>query len=175
MNKFYELFITFFKIGIFTLGGGYSMIPLLEQEIVNNKKWISKNEFYNFFALETIVPGSVAVNMASFVGFHLYKIPGLLIATLGVILPSIITISILSHSLFKYKDNPYTKKIINVLKPTLLALVFITFIRLSINTKNNINYYYFLFFPFTFILIFFYHINPIFVILINIFITISLL
>lgn len=168
MNNFLELFCTFFKLGLFTFGGGYNMIPLLENEIVNNKKWITTKEFYDYFAIETLVPGSVAVNMASFVGYHLHKIPGLLVATSGVILPSIITISIFSYTLFKYKDNKYTRKIINILKPTLLALVLITLIRLCMNTYNNVNLKYFIFLLTTFIMIYFYNINPIYVIIINI-------
>ena len=75
MKKYIVLLLTFLKLGLFTFGGGYNMIPLLENELVDSKRWITREDFYNYFALETIVPGSVAVNMASFIGYHKYKLP----------------------------------------------------------------------------------------------------
>lgn len=172
MDKYLELLSTFFKLGIFTFGGGYNMIPLLEEELVNKKKWIQKEKFYDYLALETLVPGSVAVNMASFIGYHKYKLPGLLAATIGVILPSIIVISFLSYYIYKYRDNEYTFKLIEVLKPTLLALILITFIRLFNNTfktaKNKNNFKISLFLILTFVAIYNYNINPIYVILFNV-------
>ena len=173
MKKYIVLLLTFLKLGLFTFGGGYNMIPLLENELVDSKRWITREDFYNYFALETIVPGSVAVNMASFIGYHKYKLPGLLIATLGVILPSIIIIAFLSYYIFKYKENVYTKKVIFTLKSTVLALIFITFLTLfknTVKTYNKLSEYNFkilFFFILTFILIFYLNYNPIHVILFN--------
>ena len=178
MNKYLELLLTFFKIGIFTFGGGYNMIPLLQNELVNEKKWITDDDFFNYIALETLVPGSVSVNIASFIGYHKYKFPGLLAATIGVILPSIIIVTILCYYLYKYKDNDNTKKIISVLKPTVLALILITFIRLlnnilksnqytNKNTNKNKYIKLLIFMTFTFVTIYYYNINPIYIILIN--------
>ena len=148
------------------------MIPLLEKELVTNKKWISKEQFYNYIALETLIPGSIAVNMASFIGYHKYKLPGLLTATLGVILPSILVITILSYYLFKYKNNKYIIKIISILKPTVLVLVFITILNMfnqtfKIKKYNKENLKMLFFMILTFILIYYYDINPIYVILFN--------
>ena len=174
MNKYLELLFTFFKIGVFTFGGGYNMIPLLQNELVYQKKWITDDEFFNYIALETLVPGSVSVNIASFIGYHKYKFPGLLAATIGVILPSIITVTILCYYLYKYKENDNTKKIVSVLKPTLLALILITFIRLLNNilksneyTNKNKCIKLLIFMTFTFVTIYYHNVNPIYIILIN--------
>tara|TARA_B110000259_G_scaffold188119_1_gene245062 strand:- start:462 stop:1007 length:546 start_codon:yes stop_codon:yes gene_type:complete len=174
MNKYLELIFTFFKIGLFTFGGGYNMIPLLQNELVNEKKWITNNEFFDYVALETLVPGSISINIASFIGYNKYKFPGLLAATIGIILPSIIIITIMCYFLHNYKYNNNTKKIIFVLKPTLLALILITFIRIIDNilkigdfTNKNKLIYLFLIISFTFVSIYFYNINPIYIILIN--------
>lgn len=99
-----ELFITFFKIGLFTIGGGYAMISVVQNECVENKKWISNEEFLNLLAIAESTPGPIAVNMATYVGYVKGAFVGALLATIGVILPSIIVISIISTFLKNFLE-----------------------------------------------------------------------
>lgn len=96
MKKCIQLFLTLFKIGLFTFGGGYAMIALLESELIEKKAWIGKEEFTNMVAIAESTPGPIAINAATYVGFRRGGIPGALCATLGVTLPSFIIIFIIS-------------------------------------------------------------------------------
>ena len=91
-----ELFTTFFKIGLFTIGGGYAMISVVQDECVEGKKWIDSEEFLNLLAISESTPGPIAINMATYIGFVKAKFIGALVATIGVALPSIIVISLIS-------------------------------------------------------------------------------
>lgn len=87
-----DLFMTFFKIGLFTFGGGYSILPMLEKEVVQNKKWVTQEEIIDYFALSQCTPGAIAVNVATFIGYSKKGVLGGIIATLGVVFPSLIII-----------------------------------------------------------------------------------
>ena len=95
----FELFITFFKIGLFTIGGGYAMISVVQDECVERKKWLSNEEFLDLIAIAESTPGPIAINMATYTGFIKAHFMGAVFATLGVILPSIIVISLISNFL----------------------------------------------------------------------------
>ena len=95
MHKNLDLFLTFLKIGAFTFGGGYAMIPLIQREICENKKWISEQEITDIVAISESTPGPVAVNAATFVGYRTNGFVGAFIATLGVVLPSFLIISVI--------------------------------------------------------------------------------
>ena len=96
MNKKWELFFTFFKIGLFTFGGGYAMIPLIHHELVEKKQWINDDEMVNMIAIAESTPWVIAVNSATFVGYKIAKFWGGLLATIGVVLPSFIIISLIA-------------------------------------------------------------------------------
>ena len=96
MKKCIQLFLTLFKIGLFTFGGGYAMIALLEGELIEKKAWIGKEEFTDMVAIAESTPGPIAINAATYIGFRQGGIPGALCATLGVSLPSFIIIFIIS-------------------------------------------------------------------------------
>jgi len=96
MKKFIELFLTLFKIGLFTFGGGYAMIALIENEFVAKKKWLEYGEFADMVAISESTPGPLAVNAATYVGYKIGGIPGSVAATTGVVLPSLIVIYIIS-------------------------------------------------------------------------------
>ena len=85
-----DLFCTFFRIGAFTFGGGYAMLPMLQRELVEKKKWVTEEEILDYFAIGQCTPGVIAVNTATFVGCRKAKVPGGILATLGVIAPSLI-------------------------------------------------------------------------------------
>lgn len=96
MKKILTLFLTFLKIGAFTFGGGYAMIPLIQNEMVEKKKWITNEEMMDIIAIAEATPGVLAVNSATFVGYKVGKFMGGLMATFGVVLPSLIIITIIS-------------------------------------------------------------------------------
>ncbi|MDP3012072.1 MAG: chromate transporter [Candidatus Hydromicrobium sp.] len=104
MKKIWTLFWTFFKIGSFTFGGGFAMIPLIEREIVDKKKWISQNEMIDILTISQSFPGAVAVNSAIFIGQRIGGYIGALSALLGVILPSFLTIIVVAR-IFTYVSN----------------------------------------------------------------------
>lgn len=91
-----ELFTTFFKIGLFTFGGGYSMISIVKDECINKKKWVSEEEFVDMIAVAESTPGPIAVNMATYIGYKKNKILGSIVATFGVVTPSLIIIYIIA-------------------------------------------------------------------------------
>ena len=92
LKQLFFLFLTFFKIGLFTFGGGYAMIPIIEREAVDRKNWISKDEFLDILAIAESTPGPLAINSATFVGYKVCGVLGSVFATLGVVLPSFIII-----------------------------------------------------------------------------------
>lgn len=102
-----ELFLTFFKIGLFTFGGGYAMIAQIKESIVENKKWLTEDELLQIVAVAESTPGPIAINMATYVGYKKKGIVGSAMATLGVVLPSVIIIFIISLFLEEFMKNKY--------------------------------------------------------------------
>ncbi len=123
MNLYLSSFLTFFKVGAFTLGGGYAMIPLIEREVVDKKKWLNRQEFIDQIAVAQSVPGVFAVNMAIFVGYKLRGVKGSIATTLGTILPSFIIILLIALFFFSFKDNEWVIKIFKGIRPAVVALI----------------------------------------------------
>jgi chromate transporter len=117
-----NLFLTFFKIGLFSFGGGYGMIPLIEREIVLNG-WITGKEFVEIISISEMTPGPIAINTATFIGYKLGGIPGAMLATAGVVIPSLIIILIVFHYFTKFQKYEIVKETICTIKPILLALI----------------------------------------------------
>ena len=128
---FWTLFIEFFKIGLFTIGGGYAMIPLV-REIVLSYSWLPESEFYDFLGICESTPGPIAINMATYVGSVQGGIFGSFCATLGVVLPSFIIILLIAAVLKNFTDNKYFKGFIEGVKPVVIALITATGITLLI-------------------------------------------
>ena len=103
---FLKLFLTFFKIGAFTFGGGYAMLPMIQKEIVETKKWATEEEVMTYYAVGQCTPGVIAVNAATFIGYKQRGIPGAIFATLGVICPSIIIITIIAAFISNFTHYP---------------------------------------------------------------------
>jgi len=116
------LFLTFFKIGAFTFGGGYAMLALIQAE-VTAKGWISAEELVNFIAISESTPGPIAVNMATFVGTRMAGVPGAVIATLGVVLPSFIIILIVAKCFEKFKQSRVVSGCMKGLRPAVVGLI----------------------------------------------------
>lgn len=117
------MFLTFFKIGAFTFGGGYAMIPIIQEEVVNKKKWIDENEFLDAIAVAQGSPGPIAVNTSIYVGYRVGKLPGALVCILGTILPSFLTILFVATYFYQYRNNPILDKIFLGIRPAIVALI----------------------------------------------------
>lgn len=104
MKKLLSLFFTFAKVGVMTFGGGYAMLPILQREVVEKKGWATDEELMDYFAIGQCTPGVIAVNTATFIGQKLYGILGGVVATLGVVFPSLIIISLLAGVIEAFKD-----------------------------------------------------------------------
>ena len=120
-----SLFFTFFKIGLFTFGGGYGTIPLIEGEIVN-KGYLSEELFLNFIGIAESTPGPIAINIATFIGAEYYGILGSLLATLGVVLPAFIIMFIISALLKNFSSNKWVKGFMNGVQPFVIGLIIST-------------------------------------------------
>ena len=120
--EYLKLFVTFAKIGMFTIGGGYAMIPLIEREIVA-KQWMSKEEFMEMFALTQSLPGVFAVNISVFVGYKLYKVGGSLVCALATILPSFVVMMLIAMFFARFQDNEVMIRIFNGIRPAVVALI----------------------------------------------------
>mgnify|MGYP000423467451 CR=1 FL=1 len=114
--KYLLLFMTFAKIGMFTIGGGYAMIPLIEREIVK-KRWMSKEDFMEMFALTQSLPGVFAVNISIFVGYKLHKVKGSLVCALATILPSFVIMMLIAMFFAHFQDNQVMIRIFNGIRP----------------------------------------------------------
>ncbi len=106
MNIYLDLFWTFFKIGLFTFGGGLAMLPMLEKEVVTNKHWATYDELVDYYAIGQCTPGIIAVNTATFVGYSQKKISGAIVATAGIVAPSIVIIILIASLLTSFADQP---------------------------------------------------------------------
>jgi chromate transporter len=122
-RMFLDLFRTFFKIGLFTLGGGYAMIPIIEQEVVEKNKWIDKAEFLDVLAVSQSCPGALAVNMSVFVGYRTRKMRGALCTVLGTVLPSFIIILLIAMFFHQFQDNAIVAAMFRGIRPAVVALI----------------------------------------------------
>ena len=120
-----KLFWEFIKIGAFTFGGGYAMIPLIEREIVNKYRWLTMGQFTDLIAIAEMTPGPVAINSATFVGYKVAKFWGAAIATMGVVLPSFLIIWAIASVFFQFQDNPTLQAAFKGLRPAVLGLIIV--------------------------------------------------
>ena len=123
MKKLFEIFWTFFKIGPVTFGGGFAMIPLIEREIIEKKKWLKSEEVTDVFALAQSVPGAVAINSATFIGQRIGGIKGAIAAMIGVSLPTFLIVLTLGISYFFIHDNPKIEAAFISIRATIVAII----------------------------------------------------
>lgn len=121
---FWTLFLTFVKIGSFTIGGGYAMLPLIEREVVD-KGWLSREDFIDLFSVAQSLPGIFAVNISIFVGYKLNKVAGSIVCALGTILPSFLIILIIALFFTHIQDNIWVEKIFKGIRPAVVALILV--------------------------------------------------
>ncbi len=118
-----ELFLSFLQIGLFSFGGGYAALPLIQGQVVTEHGWLTMKEFTDLITISQMTPGPIAVNSATFVGIKIAGIPGALAATLGCILPSCIIVTVLAGLYLKYRNMGMLQGILNSLRPAVVAMI----------------------------------------------------
>lgn len=130
MNKFLDLFLTFARIGGLTFGGGYAMLPMLQKEIVENRGWVSEEELMDYYAIGQCTPGVIAVNTATFVGRKIKGTPGGILATLGVVSPSFVIISLIAAFIQNFADLAVIKNAFAGIRVCVCVLIFNAVVKL---------------------------------------------
>ncbi len=123
MSLYIKLFLSFVQIGMFSVGGGYAAIPLIQEQVVHTNNWLTMQEFADIVTIAEMTPGPVLVNSATFVGMQIAGMPGAIIATIGSIFPSTIIILTLAYLIKKFKDLLAVQGILNGLRPAVVALI----------------------------------------------------
>ena len=131
MNILLDLFLTFARIGGLTFGGGYAMLPILQREVAENKKWTTEEELMDYYAIGQCTPGVIAVNVATFIGYKIAGIIGGIIATLGVITPSVIIITLIAAFLTNFADLPIVIHAVNGVRVCVCVLILNAIIKLG--------------------------------------------
>ena len=122
--KLLSLFLSFAKVGVMTFGGGYAMIPILEREIVDKQGWASSEELMDYYAVGQCTPGVIAVNTATFIGYKVGGTAGGIIATLGVVFPSLVIITLIAGILTNFADIPAVKSAFSAIRVCVCVLIF---------------------------------------------------
>ena len=138
LKKVFQLFITFIKIGAFTFGGGYAMVPLIQRETVETKKWINDDDILEIVAIAESTPGPIAVNSATFVGYKTAGVLGAAAATIGVVLPSFTIIYFISFVIDKFENNTAVKYAFSGIRAGVLALIIKALWTMSKKSAKNI-------------------------------------
>ena len=132
-----RLFTTFFRLGAFTIGGGYAMIPFIEADIVVKNKWIDKDEFLDLIAVAQSCPGVFAVNISTFIGYKLFRTSGALLAAFGAALPSFLIIIAIAMFFKQFQDVPWVAACFNGIRPAVVALIAAPAFSLAKSAKIN--------------------------------------
>lgn len=142
MKLLIEMFLSFFKIGAFTIGGGYAMLPLIQKEVVDNKKWIAEEDFFDMVGISQSAPGPIAVNISVFVGNKMRGWKGIIATVLGAVLPSFIIIILVASVFIGIERNPIVERVFQGIRPAVVALIAAPVIRMAktarVNRKNFI-------------------------------------
>lgn len=138
LKSYFDIFLTFFKIGLFTFGGGYAMIGVMQKDIVEKKKWIDEDTMLELITISEATPGPFAINGATYIGYHKAKFLGSLLATLGVVLPSFIVILLVSLFLEAFNDNVMLQNALKGISAGVPVLIFHALFKLSKKVPVNI-------------------------------------
>lgn len=118
-----KLFLSFLQIGLFSFGGGYAAMPLIQGQVVTEHGWLSMKEFTDLITISQMTPGPIAINSATFVGIKIAGIPGALVATLGCILPSCVIVTVIARLYLKYRNMALLQGVLESLRPAVVALI----------------------------------------------------
>ena len=125
-----NLFLTFIKIGTFTFGGGYAMVPLIEDELVHKQQFLTQEEFIDYLSIAQSFPGVLSVNISVLLGYRLYKIPGVIVCTLGSIFSAFVIVLALSYLYFNNESSELLDTFFKGVSPVVIALLFYSFINM---------------------------------------------
>lgn len=140
-----RLFGVFFRIGLFTFGGGYAMLPILQEEIANKRAWAREDEILDYYAIGQCTPGIIAVNTATFIGYKRKGVIGAIVSTIGIVSPSIILISIIANFFKEFQDYKMVQYAFNGIQVVVIALIAITVINMyKQSVKDNLGIIFFL-------------------------------
>lgn len=138
MAQLLQIFFVFVKVGIFGYGGGPSMIPLIQHEVVDRYHWMTNQEFVDAMAMGYALPGPIATKMSAYVGYKVAGIPGSVVGTLGMVLPSMILILLLAVFAWKFKDSPYIQAALKGVRPAIVALLIMVIYDIWPSSVNNL-------------------------------------
>ena len=138
MTKLWELYIAWFKMGLCTFGGGYAMLPMIQRDVVEKKKWATEDEIMDYYAIGQCTPGIIAVNTATFVGYKIKGIAGGIIATLGVVSPSLIIITIIAAFLTNFQDIAIVQQALSGIRISVCILMSVSIYKLAKKSVTNI-------------------------------------
>ncbi|MBW9145350.1 chromate transporter [Clostridium sp. CM028] len=138
MSILIKIYLSFFKIGAFSFGGGYAMLPLIEREIVSTNNWITFKEFVDIIGISQMTPGPIAINSATFVGYKVSGVLGAISATLGVVSFSFILVSIANHYILKFKESYIMKAALSGMRPALIGLIISVFLSMGRESYKDI-------------------------------------
>ena len=164
MKRLWRLFLAFAKVGVMTFGGGYAMIPILEREIVDRHGWASSEELMDYYAVGQCTPGVIAVNTATFIGYKVAGLLGGVVATLGVVFPSLCIITLIAGVLTHFSDIPQVKSAFAAIRVCVCVLIFNAVLKLwkgAVKDKGALAL-----FLLVFILSIFLDISPVFYVLV---------
>ena len=131
MTELLEMFVIFARIGGFTFGGGYAMLPMLEKEIVNNKHWATEEELMDYYAIGQCTPGNIAINTSTFIGYKVKGIPGAIFATLGVIAPSLVIITVIAAFISNFIELEFVKSAFAGIRACVCILILNAVVKLA--------------------------------------------
>jgi len=166
IKKYLKLFLSFLKIGAFTFGSGYAMITLIKKEIVDNRKWMSERNIADIIAISESTPGSISISSATFIGYRVGGFPGAVVATFGIIFPSLVIMSIVSFFMKEFAENVYVDYAFAGIRCAVLVLILnATMILFKEMGKYYLNYIVMIA---SFVLLVFFKMNVIHILLIDI-------
>jgi len=163
MNIYLDIFSTFAKIGAFTIGGGYAMLPLIQREVVSKKKWLDEEDFMDVLAISQSTPGVFVINLSVFIGFRIKGKMGSVVAAIGSALPSFVSILVIAMFFDSFKDNETVNSIFKGIRPAVVALIAVPLIGMSKGV--NLNRYTALIPVITLLMIVVFQISPVYIII----------
>lgn len=167
-----KLFFTFAKIGAFSIGGGYAMLPFIQREVIDRNGWMTMQEFSDILAISQMTPGPIAINSATFVGFKVANVPGSIAATLGVVMPSFIMILLIASLLSKFYEKKPVKSAFMGIRPAVVGLIGAAAYQVTVS--NVLDFKGAFIFLLSFGILFIKKMDPIIVIIISAFLGIAL-
>lgn len=164
MPKLFELFMIFLKIGAFTIGGGYAMVPLIQEEVCDKKNWTTEEEFLDIIAIAQSLPGVLAVNTAAILGYKLFGIVGVAVAVLGAVLPSFLIILVIAMFFGQFAKYKTTELVFKGVRPAVAALIAYAVVKLG----KKVGFSYFnLGIVILAVILLMFNVHPIFIIIIS--------